>query len=105
MLLRLHSTRIIPNGNKIKFWSSRKVNDMYRINSNAQRVKSTTELGALLRKKRKAQGLTQAQVAEHCGISPRFISEVERGKASAEIGKVMYLLETLGVDLIVDTRD
>ena len=78
---------------------------MYLINPNAQRVKSTKDLGGLLRKKRKDQGLTQAQVAEYCGLSPRFISEVERGKASAEIGKVLYLLETLGVDLIVDTRD
>jgi len=78
---------------------------MYLINPNAQLVKSTKDLGGLLRKKRKDQGLTQAQVAEYCGLSPRFISEVERGKASAEIGKVLYLLETLGVDLIVDTRD
>lgn len=78
---------------------------MYLINPNAQRVKSTKDLGGLLRKKRKDQGLTQAQVAEYCGLSPRFVSEVERGKASAEIGKVLYLLETLGVDLIVDTRD
>lgn len=78
---------------------------MYLINPNAQRVKSTKELGELLRKKRKDQGLTQAQVAEHCGISPRFVSEVERGKATAEVGKVLYLLETLGIDLIVDSRD
>jgi len=78
---------------------------MYLINPNAQRVKCTKDLGGLLRKKRKDQGLTQAQVAEHCGLSPRFVSEVERGKASAEIGKVLYLLETLGVDLIVDARD
>ena len=78
--------------------------DMYLINPNAQLIKSTKELGELLRKKRKDQDLTQAQVAEHCGISPRFVSEVERGKASAEIGKVLYLMETLGVDLIVDTR-
>ena len=78
---------------------------MYLINPNAQLVKSTKDLGGLLRKKRKDQGLTQAQVSEYCGLSPRFVSEVERGKASAEIGKVLYLLETLGVDLIVDTRD
>lgn len=78
---------------------------MYLINPNARLVKSTKELGELLRKKRKDQGLTQTQVAEHCGLSPRFVSEVERGKASAGIGKVLYLLETLGVDLIADTRD
>ena len=77
---------------------------MYLNNPNARLVMSTKELGELLRKKRKDQGRTQARVAEHCGLSPRFISEVERGKASAEIGKVLYLLATLGVDLIIDTR-
>ncbi|MDH3998109.1 MAG: helix-turn-helix transcriptional regulator [Desulfuromonadales bacterium] len=78
---------------------------MYLIGPNARPVKTSEEIGALLRKKRKSQALTQAQVAEHCGVSPRFVSEVERGKASAEIGKVLYLLEMLGVDLIADTRD
>jgi y4mF family transcriptional regulator len=62
-------------------------------------------LGELLRRKRKAQSLTQGQVAEHCGISVKFISEVERGKETAEIGKVLYLLNTLGIDLIADPRD
>lgn len=77
---------------------------MYSINPNAQFVRTPKEIGDLLRKKRKDQMLTQSQVAEHCGLSQRFVSEVERGKASAEIGKVLYLLESLGVDLIADTR-
>lgn len=68
-------------------------------------VTSTKVLGELLRKKRKAQHLTQGQVAEYCGISIKFISEVECGKETAEIGKVLYLLNTLGIDLIADTRE
>lgn len=68
-------------------------------------VTSTKVLGELLRKKRKAQHLTQGQVAEYCGVSIKFISEVERGKETAEIGKVLHLLDTLGIDLIADTRD
>ena len=68
-------------------------------------VTSPKTLGELLRKKRKSQNLTQGQVAEYCGVSVKFISEVERGKATAEIGKVLYLLNTLGIDLIADTRD
>jgi y4mF family transcriptional regulator len=68
-------------------------------------VKNPKDLGELLRKKRKAQNLTQGQVAEYCGVSVKFISEVERGKKTAEIGKVLYLLETLGIDLIADTRE
>jgi y4mF family transcriptional regulator len=68
-------------------------------------VKNPKDLGELLRKKRKAQNLTQGQVAEYCGVSVKFISEVERGKKTAEIGKVLYLLETLGIDLIAYTRE
>lgn len=68
-------------------------------------VTTPRELGELLRKKRKAQNLTQGQVAEYCGVSVKFISEVERGKETAEIGKVFYLLSTLGINLIADTRD
>lgn len=62
-------------------------------------------LGELLRKKRKTQHLTQSQVAEYAGVSIKFVSEVERGKETAEIGKVLHLLQTLGIDLIADTRD
>lgn len=69
------------------------------------KIKTSQELGGMIRQKRKNQKLTQLQVAEHCGLSPRFVSEVERGKPTAEIGKVLYLLETLGIDLLADTRD
>jgi y4mF family transcriptional regulator len=68
-------------------------------------VTNPKDLGDLLRKKRKAQNLTQGQVAEYCGVSVKFISEVERGKATAEIGKVLYLLNMLGIDLIADARE
>lgn len=78
---------------------------MHSILSKTHRVKTSKELGLLIRQKRKIQNLTQVQVAEHCGLSPRFVSEVERGKASAEIGKVLYLLEVLGLDLTIDTRN
>ena len=65
---------------------------------------SITQLGTILREKRKEQGLTQGEVAAHCGLSTRFVSEVERGKATAEIGKVLYLLKAVGVDLFAIPR-
>lgn len=68
-------------------------------------VSGPKDLGELLRKKRKAQRLTQGQVAAYCGFSVRFISEVERGKATAEIGKVFSLLTSLGIDLLADPRE
>lgn len=75
------------------------------ISNRARPVTSPKVLGDLLRAKRKAQHLTQGQVAAYCGVSTKFISEVERGKESAEIGKILLLLTTLGIDLYADTRD
>ncbi|WP_432823710.1 helix-turn-helix domain-containing protein [Trichloromonas sp.] len=78
---------------------------MANISDRAIAVTCPKGLGELLRKKRKAQHLTQGQVAEYCGVSIKFISEVERGKETAEIGKVFHLLNTLGIDLLADTRE
>jgi y4mF family transcriptional regulator len=74
--------------------------------SNGTRVVTSSKvLGELLRAKRKGQHLTQGQVAAYCGVSTKFISEVERGKETAEIGKVLLLLNTVGIDLYADSRD
>lgn len=78
---------------------------MALISEGGTAVRNAKVLGELLRKKRKAQHLMQGQVAEYCGVSVKFISEVERGKETAEIGKVLYLLATLGIDLIADSRE
>jgi y4mF family transcriptional regulator len=100
------SPRIIPYGKIfVLFRSQNPGGKMYLINPNAKIVKSAEDIGEIVRKKRKDQGLTQAQVAEYSGLSVRLISEVERGKKTAEIGKVLFLLEILGVDLIADPRD
>lgn len=77
---------------------------MYLSNLKNEPVKDTFEIGNILRKKRKSQGLTLEQVAQHCGLSIRFVSEVERGKATAEFGKVLFLLNAVGVDVFVNTR-
>ncbi len=73
-------------------------------NLNTEPVKNTLEVGKILRQKRKSQGLTLEQVAQHCGLSMRFVSEVERGKPTAQFGKVLFLLSAVGVDLFVNAR-
>lgn len=52
-----------------------------------------------MREARKAHGMTQADLARQCGCSVRFVSEVERGKKTAELGKSLNLLVALGVPL------
>lgn len=58
-------------------------------------------LGSAVRQARKAHGLTQADLAGLAGTGPRFISELERGKVSAELGKVLDVLAVLGLRLLL----
>ena len=68
------------------------------------KIRSVEELGEAIRTRRKELHYTQAFLAEFTGFSVSFISDVERGKATAEIGKTLQLLMILGLDLSVDRR-
>ena len=57
------------------------------------------ELGQAVRAARKDQGLTQVELARRCGCSQRFVSEFERGKPGAELGKVLPLVGALGLTI------
>ncbi|MEE4304841.1 MAG: helix-turn-helix domain-containing protein [Wenzhouxiangella sp.] len=56
------------------------------------------QLGAALRAQRKAQGLTLEQLSGLSGLGMRFLSELERGKATAELGKTLEVARLLGLD-------
>jgi HTH-type transcriptional regulator / antitoxin HipB len=62
-------------------------------------------LGRLIRDERKRQGLTQMMLAGLAGVGPRLIIEIEKGKESAEIGKVLHVMATLGIDLVAKPRE
>lgn len=67
-------------------------------------VRSTEELGRLVRTHRKKRQLTLETVSGLGNLSPRFLSEFERGKETAEIGKVLKALRTLGLEVIIQPR-
>ncbi len=56
-----------------------------------------TGLGRMVRSTRKALGLTQPDLAVTAGVGVRFIVELEKGKPTAQIGKALLVLHTLGV--------
>jgi y4mF family transcriptional regulator len=62
-------------------------------------ITSTAELGACVREIRRQIGVTQADLALTSGTGVRFIIDLERGKPTCQIGKVIRVLRTLGVDL------
>ncbi len=68
------------------------------------RISTTEDLGHLVRAHRKSKGLTLETAAGLSNLSIRFLSEFERGKETAEIGKTLKALRTLGLDVIVHPR-
>lgn len=67
-------------------------------------VRTAEELGSLARAHRKHRRLTLETVSGLGNLSTRFLSEFERGKETAEIGKVMKTLRTLGLEVIIQPR-
>jgi len=67
-------------------------------------VRSVKDVGELVRKKRKEQGLTQAELALWCEVGVRFISELERGKATIEAGKLLKVISMLSLRTLVEDR-
>ncbi|MBK9519298.1 MAG: helix-turn-helix transcriptional regulator [Anaeromyxobacter sp.] len=67
-------------------------------------IDSPATLGLLVRRRRRADGLTQAQAAGLCGVGTRFLGELERGKETAELGKVLQVLRGLGLDVAIVPR-
>lgn len=68
-------------------------------------IGSAKELGELIMHERKAQGLTQTQLAGLSGVGITFLSNLENGKQTAELGKTLNVLATLGLDLLAERRD
>jgi transcriptional regulator with XRE-family HTH domain len=67
-------------------------------------IRTAEELGQLARAHRKCRHLTLETVSGLGNLSTRFLSEFERGKETAEIGKVLKALRTLGLEVIIQPR-
>jgi HTH-type transcriptional regulator/antitoxin HipB len=62
---------------------------------------SVQVLGALIRKRRIDQGYTQQKFADLVGVGRRFLSELEAGKSTLEIGKVLQVAAAAGISILV----
>ena len=58
-----------------------------------------TLLATTVRRRRKALGLRQADLADLAGCSERFIHTVEHRKMRLRLDKLLDVLEVLGLDL------
>ena len=64
-------------------------------------IEDSAQLGMLLRHTRRQQGLTQLQLAASCGVGVRFLRELEYGKQSCHLGKVLTVIRMLGLHVEV----
>lgn len=67
-------------------------------------ISDVGEIGRAVRAARKAQGLTQREFADISGVGVRFLSELERGKPTAEVGLVLAVLADAGYDIVLQKR-
>lgn len=68
------------------------------------KITSSSDLGRAIRERRKSLGYTQGYLAEYTGFSTSFISNLENGKETAELGKAIFLVNLLGMDIEVRNR-
>lgn len=68
-------------------------------------VRTPAELGEIVRAHRKENKITLERVSGLGNMSTKFLSEFERGKETAEIGKIIQALRTVGLDLVVQPRN
>lgn len=66
---------------------------------------TSSEIGARIREIRKAQGVSQETLAGLAGTGQRYISELERGKATARIGEMLKVLNALGAGIYIMSQD
>ena len=67
-------------------------------------LEGASQFGEAIRRFRKLRGLTQQQLADLAGRSIMYVSQLERGKETAELGRALKILDALGVDISFTDR-
>lgn len=64
-------------------------------------MRTVAQIGAVIRRFRNERGWSQGELAEAAGVSRVFVSQLENGKARAEIRLVLAVLQALGASVVV----
>lgn len=69
-----------------------------------QSIRSLRQAAAALRARRRAQGMTQKQLAQATGTAQSTVSDIETGVVSVSLDVYLRLLEALGAELTLTGR-
>ena len=67
-------------------------------------IRSSVELGAIIREQRKRLALKQLDLAGLGNTGNRFIVDLENGKPTVQLQKVLDLMDLLGLEVVVRAK-
>lgn len=68
-------------------------------------LNTNKRLGKLICAKRKELGLSIADLCDYSEVSPTLISRIENGKANPTIDTLEKILNVLGLELRIETKE
>lgn len=68
------------------------------------KINDASEFGKFLRKRRKELNYTQRDLSEFTGFSISYLSDLENGKQTTELGKAIYIANLLSIDIFLQER-
>ncbi|MDA1231767.1 MAG: helix-turn-helix domain-containing protein [Planctomycetota bacterium] len=68
------------------------------------KVEDVGQIGQFVRQRRKEAGMTLKDAAALAGVGVRFLSELERGKPTLQLGLTIQVLQLFGLELHVEKR-
>jgi len=68
------------------------------------KIKTTKDLGVIVREYRDFQKMTQADILGLANTGNRFIVDLENGKPTVQFQKVLDVLETLGLEVLIQKK-
>jgi y4mF family transcriptional regulator len=69
------------------------------------KIGTTSDLGDCIKDFRSSQGLTQSDISGLANTGNRFIIELENGKETVQLNKVLDVLNVLGLELTVTRKN
>jgi transcriptional regulator with XRE-family HTH domain len=73
--------------------------------SGAYRIYTAEALGAAIRHYRNEAGLSQADLAERSGLNRTYLSNLESGKETEQVRRILRVLRQLGVRMTLDKAE
>lgn len=70
----------------------------------AERIRHSEDLGKLVRQVRTEQELLQTDLAGLAGTGNRFIVDLERGKPTLQLQKVLDVLDLMGLEVLIQRK-